>query len=174
MKKSDIIWSSKTFDINELKPYEFNPRTISDEKIELLKESILSSGYNALISIDTDMTVIAGHQRIHVMKLIGYTSIECRIPNKKLTKKQFQKVMIQDNVAFGDWDYAILNNHFEIEEVKEWGVDVPDMNMSDDIKDFSDEISDSDYKIIVDLTTENEQQKLYSKLTHDGYKCKIL
>lgn len=123
-----ITWKNDVRPIDKLVPYQFNPRKIPDAQIEKLKESIEASGYNAPILIDTDNTIIAGHQRWHVLKLLGYTQVDVRIPSKKLTKKQFQRINIQDNVTFGEWDFDILTNNFEHADLVDWGVDVPNID----------------------------------------------
>ena len=123
-----LHWKNDSRSIGELKAYEFNPRTISDEQIAKLKESIEASGYNAPIIIDTDNTIIAGHQRWHVLKLLGHDKVDVRVPNRKLTDKEFQRINIQDNVDFGKWDYEILNDVFAKEDLNDWGLDIPDMD----------------------------------------------
>lgn len=118
----EITWLNVVRRLDELKPYEFNPRSIKKKEIERLKRSIKESGYNAPILIDTDNTIIAGHQRWHVLKLLGYDQVDVRIASKKLTDKQFQRINIQDNVDFGQFEKDLLKAYFERDDLIEWGV----------------------------------------------------
>lgn len=118
----DITWLNVVRRLEELKPYEFNPRSIAKKEVERLKRSIKASGYNAPILIDTDNTIIAGHQRWHVLKLLGYDQVDVRVASKKLTDKQFQRINIQDNVDFGRFEKNLLNEYFNRDECIEWGV----------------------------------------------------
>lgn len=124
MAEKSILWKTETRKINELKPYEFNPRSISKEQIKKLKSSIAESGYNAPILVDRDYTIIAGHQRWHVLKLLKYKEVDIRIPSRKLTEQEFKRINIQDNVDFGTWDFDILANNFDLMDLQEWGIDV--------------------------------------------------
>ena len=125
-----LLWKNGSRSIAALKPYKFNPRKISDEQKQRLKESIEVSGYNAPIIIDADDTIIAGHQRWYVLQLLGYETVDVRYPDKKLTEKQFKRINIQDNIDFGEWDFDVLNSVFDSDELKDWGLDMPDMDFS--------------------------------------------
>ena len=41
-----------------------------------------------------------------------------------LTEKQKQEFIIKDNVGFGEWDWDMLANEWEAEELEDWGLDV--------------------------------------------------
>lgn len=123
MNNEAPIWKSEKRKINELKPYEFNPRTITDIEIERLKAGIEKVGYNAPILIDTDNTIIAGHQRWHVLKLLKNKEVTVMVPSRKLTEHEFKQVNIQDNVDFGDWDKQVLSDIFNMVDLNEWGKD---------------------------------------------------
>lgn len=118
-----IAWTNATRNLADLQPYEFNPRKITPERIELLKKSVLDSGYNAPIIIDFDNTIIAGHQRWHCLKELGFTEVDVRVPNQKLSDEQFKRINIQDNLDFGDWDIDPLLEAFDRDALLEWGFD---------------------------------------------------
>jgi hypothetical protein len=43
----------------------------------------------------------------------------------ELTKEQQSEFIIKDNVGFGEWDWEELANAWEIDELSEWGLDIP-------------------------------------------------
>lgn len=129
---TDLVWQSYEIEIDKLKPYEFNPRRISKESLKKLKDSVTDIGYAAPILIDTDGTIVAGHMRWQALKLLGYKEVDVRAPNRKLTEKEFKEVNIRDNINNGDWDYEILANNFEHQDLIEWGLDIPDYSFDDD------------------------------------------
>lgn len=68
--------------IEKLKPAEYNPRKDlqpEDEEYQNIKRSLLEFGYVAPVIVNKDMTVIGGHQRLKVLKELGYTEIECNV-----------------------------------------------------------------------------------------------
>lgn len=91
--------------IENLKPAEYNPRIdLKPENIEYqkIKRSLIEFGYVAPIIVNADMTVISGHQRLKVLKELGYTEIDCNIVD--LDKKKEKALNIALNKISGDWD----------------------------------------------------------------------
>lgn len=70
----------KTLSVDALRPAAYNPRKklkAGDKEYEKIKNSILEFGYVEPIIINYDMTVIGGHQRLTVLKDLGYTEVQC-------------------------------------------------------------------------------------------------
>ena len=95
--------------IEKLKAAEYNPRKDlkpEDEEYQKIKKSILEFGYVAPIIVNSDMTVIGGHQRLKVLRELGYTEIECNIVD--LDKAKEKALNIALNKISGEWDNAKL------------------------------------------------------------------
>lgn len=69
--------------IDELKPANYNPRKNlkpGDKEYEKLKKSITEFGYvEPVIYNKRTGIVVGGHQRLKVLKDLGYEEIDCRI-----------------------------------------------------------------------------------------------
>lgn len=117
-----INWAEKTIPLTDLKPYERNPRFISKQAFEKLKESLRINGYHQRIIVQPDMRVIGGHQRIRALQELGVHEIIVLVPDRELTVDEFRRILIQDNLAFGDFDYDILSSDYEIEELQSYGM----------------------------------------------------
>lgn len=113
-------WKSLTVNLHGLKPYENNPRTITELEVQRLQDSINTVGYHAPIVVDYDDTIIAGHQRYQILKAQGVGEVDVRKPDRKLTDDEFKQINIQDNVNFGRWDYDVLANVFELDDLVRW------------------------------------------------------
>ena len=76
-----------------------------------------------LPAIDTDNKIIAGHQRLRVLQLLnrGQELIEVRVPNRKLTEKEFEQYLLTSNAVHGDWDYDGLLKNFDTEMLLDIG-----------------------------------------------------
>jgi len=96
----------------DLRPAEYNPRrklTPNDPEYIQIKNSITEFGYADPIVINTDGTIIKGHQRCNVMMDLGYTEAEVivlDIPDKAKEKA----LNIALNKITGRWDNAILKD----------------------------------------------------------------
>lgn len=128
MSKKDLFETQKR-KVKDLVPYKFNPRKMRDEQVENLKKSLEQFGVVELPVIDADDTVVAGHQRLKVLMMIGRGEdmIEVRVAKRKLTDEEFQKYNIISNKVVGDWDWDILANHFDIDLLKEAGFSEADL-----------------------------------------------
>ena len=78
-------WHTETRKISELKNWESNPRTISEESYKELKKSIGDLGNFEPLVINTDGTVLAGNQRLRVHKEQGDSEVEVSVPERELT-----------------------------------------------------------------------------------------
>ena len=75
--------------ISELREAEYNPRIDlkpGDAEFEKIRKSIEEFGFVEPIIINSDMTIIGGHQRYKVLKELGYDEIECSVVNLNKTK----------------------------------------------------------------------------------------
>ena len=70
----------QSYKIADLIPASYNPRKKlkpGDKEYEKIKNSIREFGYVEPIIINSDMTIIGGHQRATVLADLGYTEVEC-------------------------------------------------------------------------------------------------
>ena len=91
--------------IEKLIPATYNPRKdlqAGDEEYEKIKRSIEHFGYIDPVIINSDMTVIGGHQRIKVLKDLGYQEVECVVVD--LSKDEEKALNIALNKISGEWD----------------------------------------------------------------------
>lgn len=109
--------------IENLKPAKYNPRKDlkpDDEEYKKIKRSIVEFGYVAPVIVNKDMTVIGGHQRLKVLKELGYTEIECVIVHLDKTREKALNIAL--NKISGEWD----NEKLEVllQELKQTEIDM--------------------------------------------------
>ncbi len=98
-------------ELKKLKRAEYNPRKElkpEDEEYQKLKKSIVEFGYVVPIIVNSDYTVIGGHQGLTVLEDLGYEKIECNVLN--LSKVQEKALNLALNKIDGIWDYGKLEN----------------------------------------------------------------
>lgn len=120
---TEIVWTHQQRKISELRPCDKNPRRISKSQYQRLVDSIKKTGYNNRLLVNTDNTVAAGHQRLKALTELGYTEVDVLVPNRTLTEEEFNRVLVSDNIQLGEFDMDILANHFEINDLINWGMD---------------------------------------------------
>ena len=118
-----IQWITKTVNVADLQPFEKNPRKISADSFRRLKESLTQDGYHQRILATRDLRVIGGHQRIKALLEMGITKIEVLLPDADIDDAQFKRILVRDNVGFGEWDIEPLGELMGVGELIELGVE---------------------------------------------------
>ena len=80
--------------------------------------------------VNDDMILLGGNMRLKALQHIGYDEIPDEWVRKAsdLTPEEQRQFIIKDNVGYGEWDWDMLSNDFEVEELGEWGLDVPNFD----------------------------------------------
>jgi DNA modification methylase len=94
-----------------------------------LKQSLETYGLVEIPAVDLDGTILAGHQRIKVLQLLGKgdSEIDVRLPNRKLTDDEAERYMIGSNSIQGEWDYDLLRD-FEMDILVDLGFDQKELD----------------------------------------------
>lgn len=131
---STLHWNTVQKSVSELVPHIKNPRKISPSQLESLKRSFEKYNLVEIPAIDLDGTILAGHQRIKILKILGRGDeiIDVRVPNRKLTDEESKGYLISSNALGGDWDFELLKD-FDIELLADVGFSEVDLaNIWDD------------------------------------------
>jgi 16S rRNA G966 N2-methylase RsmD len=119
--------SIKIVDIKTVKPNPSNPRYIKDHKFTQLVKSIRNFPEMLQlrpIVVDTDNIVLGGNMRLKACIEAGLKEVPIIVASE-LTEEQQKEFIIKDNVGFGEWDWEQLANEWEIEQLSDWGLDLP-------------------------------------------------
>ena len=118
----------QTVKISEVKSNPNNPRLIKDEKFAKLVKSIKEFPEMLElrpIVVNSDMVVLGGNMRLKACKEAGLKEVPI-IKADDLTDEQQKEFIIKDNVGFGEWDWEMISNEWDSEQLEEWGLDIPD------------------------------------------------
>lgn len=130
--KSKITWKPKTVAIETLQEWEDNPRQLSKEQYKQLKDSLDEFGQVEPIVANLDDVLIGGHQRLRTLKEMGETHVEVNYPDTLLDAKQIRRLNIRLNKNTGSWDYDILGDRFDQDELLELGFTSDELDLGDD------------------------------------------
>jgi ParB-like chromosome segregation protein Spo0J len=110
-----------------------NPRQISEERLAKLMKSVEEfPAMMALRPIVVDSTglILGGNMRYEALKRLKMLDIpdEWVKVADELSDDEKRRFIIEDNVAFGEWDWDALANDWDDIELGEWGMDVPEVS----------------------------------------------
>lgn len=137
-------------DINLLIPADYNPRKKlkkKDKEYIKIKNSIDKFGYIDPVIINSDYTVIGGHQRLTVLKDLGYTEIDCVVVD--VDKNNEKALNVALNKISGDWDLELLKDLFLDLKIEDFDLSITgfeDIEISDIIGEES-EAKEDDFEV---------------------------
>jgi len=130
-----LEWHSEKRKVKDLVPYNYNPRKITPDRLEKLKNSLTKFNLAEVPAINVDNVIIAGHQRIKALMELGRSEelIDVRVPSRKLTDLEFKEYNITSNVSVGYWDKDILEEIFADVDLLELGLDLDNIVLPADV-----------------------------------------
>ncbi len=114
--------------ITEIKNNPNNPRLIKDDKFKKLVQSIkdFPEMLDAReIIVNKDHIILGGNMRFKAAKEAGLTEVPVKIVDWSEEKQR--EFIIKDNVSGGEWDWDVLANEWDTEQLDEWGLDLPEI-----------------------------------------------
>ena len=118
--------------LKDIKPNPNNPRIIKDEKFQKLVASIKEFPQMLEIRpvvVNKDMIVLGGNMRLKALKEAGLTEVPCIIADE-LSEDQQRQFIIKDNVGYGEWDWEMLANQWDVNDIEKWGLDLPGFDIN--------------------------------------------
>ena len=113
--------------ISEVKTNPKNPRLIKDDKFRKLVKSIQDFPQMLElrpIVVDENNIVLGGNMRLKACKEAGLKEVFI-VRAEGLTELQKDEFIVKDNVGFGEWDWDILANEWDVEKIQDWGLTLP-------------------------------------------------
>lgn len=124
--------------LSKIKKNPNNPRLIKDNKFHKLVKSIKE--FPEMLDIrpivvNKDMIVLGGNMRLKACQEAGLKEVPV-IQADTLTAEQQREFIVKDNVGFGEWDWDMIANEWDLDKIQDWGMDVLGFNVNDeDLKD---------------------------------------
>ena len=116
----------ETIKVSEIVPNENNPRIIKEDKFAKLVESIKTFPEMLQVRplvIDENNVVLGGNMRLKACIEAGLKGIPV-IRCTNWSEERKSEFIIKDNVGFGEWDWNILANEWDVHPLVDWGLDV--------------------------------------------------
>jgi ParB-like chromosome segregation protein Spo0J len=154
-----------------------NPRIIRDEKFAKLKKSIeddpeMLELRELLVYPHGDRyVVIGGNMRLRAMIECGHREAPCKVLDKSTPVAKLRAYATKDNVPFGEFDWDALANEWDAAELSDWGLDLPKdpLPPDEDQEDYM-----PGFRLVVECTSEAQQQQYFKEITNLGIECKSL
>lgn len=114
-------WKLEQRKLSDLKEYARNARQMTKHDADHLHESLNKFGQCEPIVINQDNTIIGGHQRARTMRQMGHTEVAVYVPSEPLNPSDVEELNIRLNRNNGDWDWDVLANSWDTNDLVAWG-----------------------------------------------------
>lgn len=129
-----------------------NPRFIKDAKFKKLVQSIEEhpemTAMRELLVYPLDngkYIIIGGNMRYRAMKELGIKDAPCKVIPQDTTIEQLQAYTLKDNSGYGEWDFDLLSNEWDLSMLEDCAIDLPDYNVDDLLGEESPEAVEDDF-----------------------------
>jgi len=116
-----VKWRRETKKIKDIHEYPKNARSLNQHDAAHLQESLSKFGQCEPLVVNTDGTLIGGHQRIRTLKKMGYKEVDVFVPDVPLSEKEVEELNIRLNRNVGNFDYDVLANMWDPADLLEYG-----------------------------------------------------
>ena len=117
--------------IDQLIEAEYNPRQLTKDQYQNIKDSIQRFGIVDPIIInknkDRKNIIIGGHQRVKIAKRLKMKKIPCLEIDLSYEKERELNIRLNRNT--GEFDFDMLADYFEIEDLMNWGFSEKDLKI---------------------------------------------
>jgi DNA modification methylase len=130
------------YDVKNLIFAEYNPRELTRDQHQDLKDSITRFGFVDPLIVNTHKErkniLVGGHQRLKIAKELGYKDVPC--VEVDLSPDQEKELNVRLNKNTGQWDWDALANHFDVGELLEWGFSEDELQFTEpDVQGLTDD-----------------------------------
>ena len=127
--------------ISEVVENSENPRIIKRKQFETLVKSIQEFPEMLdvrPIVVNKEMVILGGNMRFKAAVEAGVLEIPVQMVDWSEEKQK--EFIVKDNVSGGEWDWNLLANQYEIDQLDNWGIDVSNIEGRVDDMEDGDEI----------------------------------
>ena len=126
-----ITWTNEIRKLSDLIPWPRNPRQVKVDQVKRLQESLDEFGQPETIAIGPGNELYNGHQRLKSWAdKYGDIDVDVRVSSRALTEKEREKLTVfLHKGAAGEWDFDVLANEFELDDLLDWGFEKNDLEL---------------------------------------------
>jgi ParB-like chromosome segregation protein Spo0J len=165
----------KEVPIDDVIPYEKNPRIIPAKAVEQVARSIERYGFRQPIVVDTDMVILAGHTRWRAAKKLKRKTVPVHIA-ENLTEDQRAAYRLADNKSQeqAEWDQELLGAELaELRELESEPIGFDDLAALREEAE-SDEPIIEKYHLVIECPDQETQKEIFDEIKKRGIPCRLI
>lgn len=109
-----------------------NPRILRDTRYKALLESLRADDLTGVLPLkiykyEGEFVVLGGNMRLKALRELkdDNHAVSCVVIPEDTPAEVLRKIVVLDNSTFGEWDFDMLANEWDTDELGDWGIDLP-------------------------------------------------
>lgn len=171
---TDITWTNDTRKLSDLVPWEHNPKRMTRKQAEGLRLSIERFGFAVPFLVSPDGDIYDGHQRQALMGAIKQygpnATVDVRVSSRPLDDDERRELVVRLKQNQAGWDFDMLPNLYEREELLEWGFELEELGLDlhisslDELEETYGEGQERDFWPVIKVQVSPETMEAYQSL----------
>ena len=169
--------------LKDLKQDHRNYRKHNQRNLDLIRKSVDDVGLGRSIVIDNENEIVCGNglvsqldekTPVKVIETDGTELVVVKRTDLTTDDERRKRLAVMDNSTSdsSEFDVELLKVDFDLPELKDMGIDIPDVKI-DEPKDISDDLKEI-WQVVIECKNEAEQQEIFERLSQEGLECRLL
>lgn len=177
MKTTTIAISKLQCNEGQVEGLPRNPRFIKDERFEKLKKSLqddpemLNLRELIVYPHGNKFVVIGGNMRLRAAKQLGFKEMPCKVLPEDTPIEKLKAYTIKDNNAFGNDDFDLLANEWDVEFLEACGFEFGLSEEQEEKVESIEQVKEDDFDEDIDPTPTKVKQGEVWKLGNHRLMC---
>jgi hypothetical protein len=107
------------------------------------------------IVVNQDMIVLGGNMRLKAVTEAGLKTVPVIVADD-WTEEQQRQFIIKDNLGYGEWDWDMIANEWDVEELDTWGLDIPVKSDWNNLDYIDDEVAPPSKQLTITVVVPDE------------------
>lgn len=127
-----------------------NPRYISTEEYSALVESLRTDNLTGVLQVkvynyEGEWVVLDGNMRLNALQELQIDEVQCLIVPEGTDARTLRKIVLDSNSNFGQWDWDLLADQWDMDELDAAGIDIPDLGGAQQTNTEADDVEEDDF-----------------------------
>ncbi|MBQ9602427.1 MAG: DNA modification methylase [Paludibacteraceae bacterium] len=127
-----------------------NPRFITEDEYKALVDSLRADNLTGVLQVkvyqhNNQWIVLDGNMRLKALQELQIDEVQCLIVPEGTDARTLRKIVLDSNSNFGQWDWDMLSDQWDMDELDAAGIDIPDLGGAKPTNTEAEDVEEDDF-----------------------------
>ena len=127
-----------------------NPRFITEDEYKALVDSLRADNLTGVLQVkvyqhNNQWIVLDGNMRLKALQVLQIDEVQCLIVPEGTDARTLRKIVLDSNSNFGQWDWDMLSDQWDMDELDAAGIDIPDLGGAKPTNTEAEDVEEDDF-----------------------------